>query len=45
MNTPIVTLFNNKGGVGKTSTLFNLSSMFAKRGKRVLAVDLNPRQI
>jgi len=43
MKAPIVTLFNNKGGVGKTSTLYNLSHMFAKRGKRVLAVDLDPQ--
>lgn len=43
MSAPIVTFFNNKGGVGKTSTLFNLSSMFAKRGKRVLAIDLDPQ--
>lgn len=43
MNTPVVTFFNNKGGVGKTSTLYNLSRMFAKRGKRVLAVDLDPQ--
>jgi cellulose biosynthesis protein BcsQ len=43
MNAPIVTLFNNKGGVGKTSTLYNLSNMFARRGKRVLAVDLDPQ--
>jgi cellulose biosynthesis protein BcsQ len=43
MSIPIVTFFNNKGGVGKTSTLYNLSTMFAKRGKRVLAVDLDPQ--
>jgi len=43
MNAPIVTFFNNKGGVGKTSTLYNLSRMFAKLGKRVLAVDLDPQ--
>jgi cellulose biosynthesis protein BcsQ len=43
MKPPIITFFNNKGGVGKTSTLYNLSSMFARRGKRVLAVDLDPQ--
>jgi chromosome partitioning protein len=43
MNAPIITFFNNKGGVGKTSTLYNLSRMFAKRGKQVLAVDLDPQ--
>ncbi len=43
MTAPIITFFNNKGGVGKTSTLYNLSRMFAKKGKRVLAVDLDPQ--
>jgi len=43
MNAPILTFFNNKGGVGKTSTLYNLSYMFSKLGKRVLAVDLDPQ--
>jgi len=43
MTAPIITFFNNKGGVGKTSTLYNLSRMFAKLGKRVLAVDLDPQ--
>lgn len=43
MNPPVITFFNNKGGVGKTTTLYNLSNMFARRGKRVLAVDLDPQ--
>jgi cellulose biosynthesis protein BcsQ len=43
MTPPIITFFNNKGGVGKTSTLFNLSYMMAEQGRRVLAVDLDPQ--
>lgn len=43
MNTPVLTFFNNKGGVGKTSLVYHLSSMFAELGVRVLAVDLDPQ--
>jgi chromosome partitioning protein len=35
--------FNNKGGVGKTSLLYHLAHMFALRGKRVVAADLDPQ--
>lgn len=43
MNIPVLTFFNNKGGVGKTSLVYHLSSMFAELGVRVLAVDLDPQ--
>jgi chromosome partitioning protein len=43
MSTPILTLFNNKGGVGKTSLVYHLSWMLAEMGKRVLACDLDPQ--
>jgi chromosome partitioning protein len=43
MNRPILTFFNNKGGVGKTSLVYHLSCMFAEQGFRVLAVDLDPQ--
>lgn len=39
----VLTFFNNKGGVGKTSLVYHLSSMFAELGVRVLAVDLDPQ--
>lgn len=39
----IITFFNNKGGVGKTSLLYHTASMFARLGHRVLAVDLDPQ--
>jgi len=43
MTTPIIALFNNKGGVGKTSLAHHLSAMFAELGQRVLAADLDPQ--
>lgn len=36
---PIVTLYNHKGGVSKTTTTFNLAHLLVIRGKRVLLVD------
>ena len=38
-----ITFFNNKGGVGKTSLIYHLAWMFAERGIKVLAVDLDPQ--
>jgi chromosome partitioning protein len=38
-----LTFFNNKGGVGKTSLVYHLSSMFAELNLRTLAVDLDPQ--
>jgi cellulose biosynthesis protein BcsQ len=43
MNRSILTFFNNKGGVGKTSLVYHLSWMFAEQGKRVVAMDLDPQ--
>jgi chromosome partitioning protein len=40
---PIIAFFNNKGGVGKTSLAYHLAWMFAERGQRVLAADLDPQ--
>ena len=39
----IVSLINYKGGVGKTTLTANLGAQFAKSGKRVLMVDLDPQ--
>ncbi|WP_225846845.1 ParA family protein [Streptomyces sp. HPF1205] len=38
-----IALFNNKGGVGKTTLAYHLAHMFQRLGLRVLAVDLDPQ--
>lgn len=38
-----VALFNNKGGVGKTTLTYHLAHMLQRLGRRVLAVDLDPQ--
>lgn len=41
--TTSIALFNNKGGVGKTTLTYHLANMVARLGWRVLAVDLDPQ--
>jgi len=43
VSTPVLTFFNNKGGVGKTSLIYHLAWMFASLRKRVVIVDLDPQ--
>jgi cellulose biosynthesis protein BcsQ len=43
MTAPVITFFNNKGGVGKTSLVYHLAWMFSDLGMRTLAVDLDPQ--
>ena len=43
MTVPVLTFFNNKSGVGKTSLVYHLAWMLSDLGYRVLACDLDPQ--
>ena len=43
MTVPVLTFFNIKGGLGKTSLVYHLACMYSELGYSVLAADLDPQ--